>query len=383
VHGMKKFCALFLFSLIGSFCVNSYAQVGVTVESDKQVQFQSSKTCAKCHLDIYSYWKESLHGDALGDNIFQSAFMLALKQRGDEARELCLDCHTPTTITTGDQMLEQPISRESITCDFCHRISEVKLEGQNKVELTSEGHKYGPLPSATPPNSHPTIQSDLFKDSKFCAACHQWKNENGIAILNTYQEWLDGPYPEKDTHCQNCHMPLVPGSITENGKENDKINSHNLAGGHSVTQVAKAAKVKIASVSRVPSGLHVVVEVSNVGSGHMLPTGMPTRSLVLEVKMLGQNGVVAERREYVFKRTILDDKYKEIKNDADMILNGAIISKDNRIPPGGTASIPFDFAAAPGRQYTITANLRYQYKPLILKEEEISIGMDNDSSSVK
>jgi hypothetical protein len=259
----------------------------------------------------------------------------------------------------------------------------VNLEGTNTVKLTSEGQKYGPLPSANPPDSHPSIQSDLFKDSKFCAACHQWTNGNGIAILNTYQEWLNGPYPEKNMHCQNCHMPLVPGSITESKKKSENVNSHNLAGGHSVTQVAKAAKVKVVSVSRVPSGLHAVVEVTNVGSGHMLPTGMPTRSLVLEVSLLDPNGVVAERREYVFKRTILDNKYNEISNDADMILNGAIISKDNRIPPGSAVSIPFDFAAASGRQYTITAKLRYQYNPLILKEEEISIGMDTDSSSVK
>jgi hypothetical protein len=380
---MRKVCATFLFSVMVSLCADSHAQVGVNVESDTQVQLQSSKSCAKCHLDIYAYWKESLHGGALGDNIFQSAFMLALKEKGDEVRGLCLDCHSPTTILTGDLMLEQPLSSEGITCDFCHRISEVNLEGPNTVTLTSEGHKYGPLPSANPPDSHPTIQSDLFKDSKFCASCHQWKNGQGIAILDTYQEWLSGPYPSKSMHCQNCHMPLAPGSITESGKKSEKINSHNLAGGHSIEQVAKAAKVRVASVSRVPSGLRAIVEVSNVGSGHMLPTGMPSRALVLEVNLLDAKGTVVEREEYAFRKTILDSKHNELTSDADIILNGAIISKDNRIPPGEVMSIPFDFAAASAKQYTVTARLRYQYKPLIVKEEEISIDMGNDSSSIK
>jgi hypothetical protein len=142
-----------------------------------------------------------------------------------------------------------------------------------------------------------------------------------------------------------------------------------------------AARVKVASVSRVPSGLRAVVEVSNVGSGHMAPTGMPTRALVLEVNLVDANGSVAEHQEYVFKRTILDSQYNELTNDADIILNGAIISKDNRIPPGGMMSVPFDFAAASGKQYTVNAKLRYEYKPLILKEEEISIDMGSDSKS--
>lgn len=383
MHGMRRICAILLFLAVAPLCLDGYAQVGVTVESDKQVQLQSSKSCAKCHLDIYSYWKESLHGGALSDNIFQSAFMLALRERGDEIRGLCLSCHAPTTVVTGDVMLEQPISSESITCDFCHRISEVDLEGPNRVKLTSEDHKYGPLASANPPDSHPTIQSDLFKDSKFCASCHQWSNGQGVAILDTYQEWLKGPYPAKGIHCQNCHMPLAPGSIAESGKKSEKVNSHNLAGGHSIEQVAKAAKVKVKSVSRVPAGVRAVVEVSNVGSGHMVPTGMPSRALVLEVNLVDAKGIVVEREEYVFRKAVLDSKHNELTSDADIILNGAIISKDNRIPPGGAVSIPFDFAAGSDKKYTVTAQLRYQYKPLIVKEEEISIDMGSDSSSVK
>ncbi len=383
MHSIRKVCTAFLIAAVVSICANGFAQVGIAVESDKPVQLQSSKSCARCHLDIYSYWKESLHGGALSDNIFQTAFMQALRQKGDEARHICLTCHSPSTVVTGDVMLTQPLSSESITCDFCHRISDVDIEGPNRVTLTSEAFKYGPLPSANPPDSHPTVQSDLIRNAKFCAACHQWKNGHGIAILDTYREWLNGPYPDKGIHCQNCHMPLVEGSITDNSKKSQQINSHNLAGGHSITQVAKAARVKIASVSRVPSGLHAVVDVSNVGSGHMLPTGMPSRSLVLEVNLVDPSGVVANHQEYVFRKVILDDNYKELTSDADIILNGAIISKDNRIPPGGTMSIPFDFSAAAGRPYTVTAKLRYEYTPLIVKEEEISIDMDNDTSSVR
>lgn len=383
MHTARRVIFWFLASMIVTASTAGLAQIEIRTESAEPIRFQSSKSCAKCHLDIYSFWKESLHGGALQDNIFQSAFMLAMKQKGDAARGICLDCHSPTTLVTNDRMLELPISSESITCDYCHRISRVDLDGPNKVSLTSGTQKYGPLASANPPDSHPTVQSDLFQDSKFCASCHQWSNSQGIAILDTYQEWLKGPYPAKGIHCQNCHMPVVEGKITENSKAAGKINSHNLAGGHSITQVASAAKVQVASLTRVPSGLRAVVEITNVGSGHMVPTGMPTRALVLEVSLVDAKGKAVDSQEHVFKRTILDSNHNELTHDADIILNGAIISKDNRIPPGGTISLPFDFAAAPDKAYSVRARLHYQYIPLIMKEEEISIDMDSDSMSVK
>jgi hypothetical protein len=144
--------------------------------------------------------------------------------------------------------------------------------------------------------------------------------------------------------------------------------------------VSSAAKVRIASLARVASGLRAVVEVSNVGSGHMIPTGLPSRQLILEVQLLDSSGTVVETEKYMFAKRILDADHDTLTSDADMILNGAIISKDNRIPPGETVSIPFDFAASPQKKYLVKATLRYSYRPLVLKEEEINIEMGSDVS---
>jgi hypothetical protein len=129
----------------------------------------------------------------------------------------------------------------------------------------------------------------------------------------------------------------------------------------------------------VPAGLRAVVEVSNVGSGHMIPTGIPSRELVLQVQLVDQRGIVLETREHIFKRVITDDEHNELMTDADIILNGASVSKDNRIPPGGSVQVPFSLAAAHGRKYTVRAALRYRYRPLVIKEEEISIEMGSES----
>ncbi len=353
----------------------------IIFDSDAEPGFVSSVNCAKCHIDIFGYWKDSMHAHALDDPIFQVAYMQALSKEGDGIREVCLRCHAPTVALTGDVMLELPITNEAITCDFCHRISQIDAKGDfAKVTVTAGDAKYGPLKSKNVENSHPSVQSALFVDSAFCATCHQWSNAQGISIFDTYREWQNGPYPAKGIHCQNCHMPLVQGAVVTNGSQQStgKINSHNLSGGHSIVQVSSAAAVSIASLKRVAGGLEAMVEVTNVGSGHMLPTGIPSRQLILEVQLLDSNGTIVETEKHIFSRTILDEEHNPLGQDADMILKGAIISKDNRIPPGETVSIPFSFAAAPQKKYRVKAKLSYSYRPLVLKEEEIIIEMGSD-----
>ncbi|GAB4346884.1 MAG: multiheme c-type cytochrome [Candidatus Abyssubacteria bacterium] len=379
---MRTMTALGIAVFIVGLTSAASGQIHVTSVPGDTVQFSSSAACAKCHRDIYKYWKDSLHAKALEDYIFQAAFMMALKVQGDQVRALCLGCHSPSTRVTGDIMLKQPISSEAITCDFCHRITSVSLENAgNKVTITTGAEKYGPLEPGTRTDSHPSAQSGLFEKSEFCAACHQWTNSHGIAIFDTYREWLDGPFPARHTHCQDCHMPLVEGSIVSDrpNEKTQQINSHNLAGGHSIEQVASAARVEIITVTEVPGGLQAIVEVSNVGSGHMIPTGIPSRELVLHVQLLDQKNLAVETREHVFKRIITDAQHNELLTDADIILNGALVSKDNRIPPGGSVRIPFNLAAAHGKRYLVRATLRYRYRPLVIKEEEIAIEMGTDS----
>ncbi|MBI4832262.1 MAG: hypothetical protein HY801_12085 [Candidatus Lindowbacteria bacterium] len=367
-----------------SFSSLAHAQIDAVTSSGAKPEFSPSVNCAKCHLDIHTYWKDSMHAGALSDNIFQAAFMLAIRDNGDSVRQICLDCHAPTTAVTNDIMLKLPVSSEAVTCDFCHRISALNLEGkQAKVTLTAGAEKLGPLKPGKSAKSHPSVQSSLFTDSKICATCHQWSNAQGVAIFDTYREWLNGPYAAKGVNCQSCHMPLVEGSIVVGKRDESRqmINSHNLSGGHSIVQVASAAKVRVASVAQVPGGLHAIVEVSNVASGHMIPTGMPSRALVLDVQLVDSKGIVVESEKHTFERVVLDKDHNVLTSDADIILNGAVVSKDNRIAPGGAVQVSFDFAASARQKYLIRATLQYSYKPLVLKEEEIHIGMGSDTKS--
>jgi hypothetical protein len=311
--------------------------------------------------------------------------MIALKEEGDEVRDVCMGCHAPTTTVTGDTKAALAVTKEAATCDFCHRISDIEIGKDGvKVTLASGEQKYGPLPSRDgSKDTHPSVQSALFTDSKLCAVCHQWNNAQGVAIFDTYREWLNSPYPKEGVHCQNCHMPLVDGSllIGKSGVPGEKINSHNLSGGHSIVQVASAATVRIASVERVLGGMRAVVEITNAGSGHMIPTGIPSRELLLDAQLLDSNGTVVETVSHSFKKTVVDENHNELRTDTDIILKGAGISKDNRIAPGETVEIPFFFAASAKKKYLVKATLSYKYNPLVLKEEEILIEMGSDAKS--
>jgi len=217
---IMRYLSAILFAVVITFTsFVAEAQTEVVTDSGTKPEFASSVSCAKCHQDIYNYWKESLHANALSDHIFQASFMIAIKEKGDEVRDICMSCHAPTTTVTGDMKAALEVTKEAVTCDFCHRISDIEIgEGGVKVTIASGEQKYGPLPSRDgsrdgSKETHPSVQSALFTDSKLCAVCHQWNNAQGVAIFDTYREWLNSPYPEEGTHCQNCHMPLVEGSL--------------------------------------------------------------------------------------------------------------------------------------------------------------------------
>jgi formate-dependent nitrite reductase cytochrome c552 subunit len=75
----------------------------------------------------------------------------------------------------------------------------------------------GPYLYAADASFHGAAYSPLHKGPLLCAACHEHRNALGVAVLSTYSEWQQGPYAARGTSCQECHMPLVPGTVTGEG----------------------------------------------------------------------------------------------------------------------------------------------------------------------
>ena len=362
-----------------------FTALAIEVDDLKQGELNSASRCGECHVEIHAMWQRSMHSAAVTDPIFEASYLRAIREAGDRARRLCLQCHAPGAVLTDDLGLENPTNREGITCDFCHSVVEVDLEARGqRFRLDLQGVKYGPLADAASP-AHGVARSQLHLASEFCAGCHQYTNEHGLAVLSTYTEWNASPQAAQGTTCQHCHMPSTPGHTVDPsfGIERDSINLHNISGGHSREQVRKAATVRVLRVrTSQPRTAVIDVEVATVGSGHSIPTGMPTRKLILEV-IVSVDGREVERFERRYHKLLVSDDGKIIENDHRAILAAARVLQDNRLGPGERRVERFAAGVPPGGVIGVEAILHYFYQPEILSRQEMTIEMASDHKEVR
>lgn len=352
----------------------------VELETDT---YSSAKACGRCHKEIFRRWRSGMHAMAYTDPIFQMAFMRAYWQTRGQAGPECLPCHAPTIAVTGDHEAELPISAEGVTCDFCHSLQDVhpdRVEGRFDIEL---GVKHGPHPDLESP-AHAIRHSSLFVSSKLCAGCHEWTNRRGAHLLSTYSEWAASPYASQGRTCQSCHMPIVEGSIVDARVKRSqvRINEHDLSGGHSSAQVKKALKVRPLEIHRDGSMVNATVTIDNVGSGHHIPTGLPTRVVVLTLTASTDRGVFF-REEYLFRKEVVDEVGRVLVDDADVMLNAARVIRDNRIPAGESAVKTFRFLAPTDREVTVNVTVHYRYQPELPQQTSMRIEISNAEAVVR
>ncbi len=344
--------------------------------------FNPSSRCGECHREIYAMWQRGMHSMATSDPIFEASYNQAYRYTAGKAKEICLPCHAPVAVHTGDLEMLNPISREGVTCDYCHSVVSVELEKRDRpTRIVLDGVKRGPLRDATSP-AHKVARSPLHLSSEFCAGCHEYVNSNGVLVLSTYSEWKASPQATVGKTCQICHMPMTPGETVpfSLAPPRGNINRHDISGGHSIEQVKKAARVRILQVERIASRLvEIKVEVANIGSGHSIPTGMPTRQLILEVVLFAEGQEVMRfTREY--QRKLLDKQGKPIFEDYMAVLDARTVMQDNRLRPGEVRVERFEAVVQPKVPLRVEATLHYRYEPKILKPEKMSIEMASDRS---
>ncbi len=328
--------------------------------------YDSSRTCGACHAAIHKYWSESQHAKSASDPAFLAALQAAVTTSGDEqaVRQGCVWCHAPTTIVTGDLALSQSISREGITCDFCHTVKEVDLDRAGQPFTIETGPiKRGPLEYAKTSPAHQTAYSPLHRSSPLlCASCHEYKNALGVAILSTYSEWKEGPYPARGVPCQDCHMGLVPGTTVREGLQGQSqrvVNLHRVVGGSAMSQLARGLNLKIEWLTRDSGSAQISVVVANVAAGHAVPGGLSTKSLILAVGVETQAGTLEHRQERVYRREIKDADGRVLGSVADLFLKGASVGQDSRIKPGESRSERFNLPL-PGDARAVVVRLEYR-----------------------
>lgn len=330
--------------------------------------FQSAKSCADCHSGIYSEWRNTMHAQSYTEPIFQLVF----HQVPSEAdRRSCLACHAPLAQHIDDPNLLDPVTHEGVTCDFCHTVSEAPEIGfPGRVVLKPGDIKRGPFrPDELTEKGHKNEYSPLHLKSEFCGACHELVNKLGLHVMSTFTEWAEGPYPHSGTQCQNCHMPddvrfpIVDSDVAPSIKT---ATSHGFMGGHSLIQVEKAGEITLFAEKQKDS-VEAIVYLTNKESGHKLPTGIPTRRLILTVRLLDQDRRhVLDQKTAEYRRVLADADGREISADdpAAMLLKAARVLRDNRPAPKEVVREAFTLKApqVPKTLY-VDALLEYDFKP--------------------
>ena len=187
----------------------------------------SALQCARCHAAEYQGWRDSRHALAMGPG---PEALISASTRASGAA--CRGCHTPTA--------ERPA--EGVTCASCH------LRGWRKL---------GPQRRSTtlPDPVLSVVTEPRFERADFCLPCHQ-----AAPFLDTYREWLLGPYMPRGFQCQHCHMPA---------------GDHSFRGAHDVDAVRQGVTLE----ATVKDGA-LQVTLANLGCGHHFPTtGTPEARL--------------------------------------------------------------------------------------------------------
>lgn len=344
--------------------------------------YTKSSVCGGCHTKIYDAWNRSLHANSTKDPIFQTAIFQSLSIAPLKEVSKCFFCHAPAAkkIEEIDFMSEDVL--EGITCDYCHSTSGIE-KGKIPGLRSSPGLiKYGPYSGLDSP-VHKTQENPLFKKSEFCSVCHEYWNKN-TGILTTYSEWKASKYSSEGVQCQSCHMPYVEGELVDPSikKSLNKINLHEPPGGRSTEQLKKAAELKIASKREKDGKWDVEVQVINTGAGHKLPTGLPSRYLLLEFSAETEGGRKIFTDNYKFMKLTGDAKGKPLYRDYEIMNKSEKILSDNRLSPGEAQTIVFSFIA-PEDGVKVNARLLYVYEPYVITRELMSVEIGNVNEKLR
>src|SRR5262249_35649348 len=138
--------------------------------------------------------------------------------------------------------------------------------------------KYGVHTDAQTTN-HLAATSKFLQSAEFCGICHQFTHPfSGEKLQDTYAEWKSGPYAKKGgKRCQDCNMPAYTGQGTSDELERKDLHAHVFIGGHS-EMLKKVASVTLLGHFKELAGkrsVNLKALVTNVGSGHFMPTGLP------------------------------------------------------------------------------------------------------------
>lgn len=273
--------------------------------------------CADCHSEalfpVLNEWGKSAHARSATNPLFLEFFSgsdergpllggLGYKRDFPHSDGSCATCHVPAMALHNpfgsDPRKARGIEREGVFCDLCHKVEDVVSDPAGghpgilamKLKRPGSGQQvfFGPLDDAFPGVSDLDSFNPIFKQSRYCAACHDGKFWN-VSVYSEFREWSESSYAERNIHCQACHMK--PDGITRRvalEKEGSILRDPTTLASHALFGINDEAFMREAvalSANAEANGdrMKLRVTVKNVKAGHHIPTGSPMRNMVLVV----------------------------------------------------------------------------------------------------
>lgn len=259
----------------------------------------SARQCARCHAKQAREWDGTIHAQAASPG-FVAQLLRPGVDMAPDAIASCQRCHGPLAEQQPTRGSFDPgLRAEGVTCAACH------VRGWER---------HGPpqlAPSLLRTPGYPLTTLAIYERGDFCLPCHQLPARiavNGRPLLDTYREWLLGPYMPRGIQCQSCHMPN---------------REHTWKGVHDPDTFRQGIKLEAIAARGAGGAVSVRARLTNVGAGHFLPT-TPTPAAWLRIELVDARGraIAGARAEQRIGRAIAyrDGGWHELE--------------DTRLPPG-------------------------------------------------
>ena len=254
----------------------------------------SARQCQRCHAKQVREWTASLHAHAGSPGLYA--------QLDGGLADTCRRCHAPLAEQAPGAIYQPELRDQGVTCAACHLRAWTR-NGPPRVDATL---------LAAP--AYPREERPIYERADFCMPCHQLPPRNALAgkpLLDTYKEWLEGPYMKRGIQCQHCHMPN---------------REHEWRGVHDPDTVRQGIKLDVAAHA-TKTGATVVADLINIGAGHYLPT-TPTPALWLMIDLRDARG------------ELIEGAHAELRIGREIWFDGTWHERsDTRIPPGAKVTL--------------------------------------------
>ncbi|MCP4933726.1 MAG: hypothetical protein GY927_05840 [bacterium] len=265
------------------------------------LQSIKASECGQCHVEIYKEWQTTIHAKAWKEDYFQTDW------RYDKSKQNCLNCHTPfenqqENLVVGfkNDNLWKPIFKtnpnfdaafrdEGVTCASCH-IVKGKIRGPHKSEDAPHATSYAP---------------EMRNGSSVCVRCHvtDATHEASIGNPNLCSTMSEIEANKIKPNCIECHMPKITRPLME-GYPARLGRQHLWRGGHDPKMVSKDLRLEIKQRSNEGSNYAYDIVLTNIGTHHKLPTGVPDRHIIVTMELLNGKGEVVKSKTHKIIRRI-------------------------------------------------------------------------------